>query len=48
MLPAIGCLVFATLALVLTPRLHQWDEDRQWAALLQEARDCTAARDGGE
>jgi hypothetical protein len=38
----LAAVVGAQLAL---PKLHAWSEAREWALLLQEARDCTAARD---
>lgn len=39
----LAAVIGAQLAL---PYLHERSEARMWNALLQEARDCTAARDG--
>lgn len=47
MLPILACLALIVLSAALTPYLHQREVAREWNRLLQEARDCTAARDGG-
>jgi hypothetical protein len=45
MIPALGVVSLIGLSLYWLPILHDRSEARLWAALLQEARDCTAARE---
>lgn len=45
MLPALAIIGAFAYAAFILPGQHRRAEDAAWAALLQEARDCTAARD---